>query len=486
MDEAEKYQQRLQAIAEKRRLQEEQDRAKREMEDERLRLQQLKRKSLRDQWLMEGPPQSPTSPDAQSPRSPLWGSQAQEIEKRIDKLQTESQRLAEEEEKLNEQMEDGQTEAVKVAEAAADVVQGAVVQNGQEKATGSETIEDEVKKNLSPLLDGMAAVLTNGAAEGEIEANHDAPEENAPSSTNGPIGAPEGTVTMTFLGSSEAEPDQVPNVKINEEEEGTLVMRAERVIITEEGDDAPEDLTPQEGQLEVRQPEDTAQPNSDGPEEGGETAEEEVAKAEAAPETSTEPEGQKESESEAAAPTAEADKPAGEGETEGDAKTSENGEAETKAEGEEDRSEAPASAQPQSPADALEGSAVASVPVYSEAQPSSLTPRAEAEGEGEAAAAPEDVAPEGTEAASIAPAPASLPGQFQEVSLADPQENQRTEAGPGEQEPLLSQGKAPQTRVEPAAASGPVSAETHTPTRANQGGEIAAPKRKTCQCCSVM
>ncbi|XP_071769738.2 paralemmin-3 isoform X2 [Centroberyx gerrardi] len=492
MDEAEKYQQRLQAIAEKRRLQEEQDRAKREMEDERLRLQQLKRKSLRDQWLMEGPPQSPTSPDTQSPRSPLWGSQAQEIEKRIDKLQTESQRLAEEEEKLNEQMEDGQTEAVKVAEAAAEVVQGAVVQNGQEKATGSETIEDEVKKNLSPLLDGMAAVLTNGAAEGEIEANHDAPEENAPSSTNGPIGAPEGTVTMTFLGSSEVEPDQVPNVKINEEEEGTLVMRAERVIITEEGDDAPEDLTPQEGQREVGQPEDTAQPNSDAPEEGGETAEEEVAKAEAAPETSTEPEGQKESESEAAAPTAEADKPAGEGETEGDAKTNENGDAktnengdaETKAEGEEDRSEAPASAQPQSPADALEGSAVASVPVYSEAQPSSLTPRAEAEGE--AAAAPEDVAPEGAEAASIAPAPASLPGQFQEVSLADPQENQRTEAGPGEQEPLLSQGKVPQTRAEPAAASGPVSAETLTPTRANQGGEIAAPKRKTCQCCSVM
>eukprot|EP00064_Thunnus_orientalis_P017780 superscaffoldBa00003873_g17866 len=66
---------------------------------------------------MEGAPLSPTSLDAQSPRSPLWGSQAQEIEKRIDKLQAESQQLAEEEEKLKEQMEDGQTESVKVAEA---------------------------------------------------------------------------------------------------------------------------------------------------------------------------------------------------------------------------------------------------------------------------------------------------------------------------------------------------------------------------------
>ncbi|GLD54349.1 paralemmin-3 isoform X3 [Lates japonicus] len=74
---------------EKRRQQDEEDRVRREMEDEKLRLQQLKRKSLRDQWLMEGAPLSPTSLDAQSPRSPLWGPQAQEIEKHIDKLQSE-------------------------------------------------------------------------------------------------------------------------------------------------------------------------------------------------------------------------------------------------------------------------------------------------------------------------------------------------------------------------------------------------------------
>ncbi|XP_016373986.1 paralemmin-1-like [Sinocyclocheilus rhinocerous] len=102
--EAEKYQQRLKAIAEKRRIQEEQERARREIEDERLRLQQLKRKSLRDQWLMEGPP---ASPDSTGPRSPLWGPKVQEMETHINKLQVTSEQLAEEESKLKKLIEDG-------------------------------------------------------------------------------------------------------------------------------------------------------------------------------------------------------------------------------------------------------------------------------------------------------------------------------------------------------------------------------------------
>ncbi|KAG7281652.1 hypothetical protein CRUP_019164 [Coryphaenoides rupestris] len=137
MDEAEKYQQRLQAIAEKRRMQEEQERAKRDMEDERLRLQQLKRKSLRDQWLMEGPLSSPTSPEAPTspaspggPHSPLWGPHSPGTEKRIDELQEESRRLAEGEPPK------GQTEGDKTgAVNAADPTEEAL-QNGQEKTTG--------------------------------------------------------------------------------------------------------------------------------------------------------------------------------------------------------------------------------------------------------------------------------------------------------------------------------------------------------------
>ncbi|XP_051239827.1 paralemmin-3 [Dicentrarchus labrax] len=473
MDEADKYKQRLEAIAEKRRLQEEQDRARREMEDEKLRLQQLKRKSLRDQWLMEGAPLSPTSPDTENPRSPLWGSQAQEIEKHIDKLQSKSQRLAEEEEKLREQMEDGQTEAVKMAEAGAEIVHDAVVQNGEDDATGLEiTTIDEVKTNQNPLVDVTAAVLTNGGGDSEAHINPDASEQSNQSTTNGPVLASEGVVSMKLApelstGVSEAEPGQVPNVNINEEEdEGTLVMRAERVIITDEGDDIPEDLTPQEDQQETIQSEESPllNPEASQGQEGGEAVEE-VVKTEATPDAFTQPE-----KSEATEPTAEAQPAPADGEVEGGVKTNENGDEQDK------QSEDPTSVQVQSQANPIEGTTVASVPIYSK---SALA--LELEAEGAAATSPEEA-----EAALKAQDPATVPGQFQEVPLADPKDNQRTEAGPGEQEPLLSQAKAPDTRAESAAANSPTSTETQITTRANQGEETEAPKRKTCQCCSVM
>uniref|UniRef100_UPI0037E96CF0 paralemmin-3 n=1 Tax=Semicossyphus pulcher TaxID=241346 RepID=UPI0037E96CF0 len=468
MDETEKYKQRLEAIAEKRRLQEEQDKAKREMEDEKLRLQQLKRKSLRDQWLMEAAPLSPTSPDAQSPRSPLWGSQAQEMEKRIDKLESESQRLAEEEEKLKEQMEDGQTEAERAAEAGAEIVQDAVVQNGENNATESETAEDEGKTDQSPLLDETAAVLTNGRADLEVDSNHHAVEESNQPTSNGLVVASEDVINM--------EPDpglslcEVSNVNIEEEEEeeGTLVMRAERVIITDEGDDVPEDLTPQDDQQEtIESVETPLKPDTEAGEEGGEAVEEEEEEekvvTEAAQETYTQPEQSESTE---------------DGEMQQGLSTNET---DTKAEGHDEESEEPTSEQMPCPAEPLEGTTVAPVPVYSEVQLPALTPKLEAEGEAEESS-------EGAEAAVQDQDPASLPGQFQEVPLADPQESPRTEAGPGEQEPLLSQAKVPDTlAATPAAtANSPGSTETQIPTRDGQGEGTQAPKRKTCQCCSVM
>ncbi|XP_040001293.1 paralemmin-3 isoform X2 [Xiphias gladius] len=475
MDEAEKYKQRLEAIAEKRRQQDEQDRARREMEDEKLRLQQLKRKSLRDQWLMEGAPLSPAFPDAQSPCSHLRDSQAEEIEKHIDKLQSESQRLAEEKEK--EQMEDGQMEAVKVSEAGAEMVQDVVVQNGENNATASETTEDEVKTNKSPLLDETAVVLTNGGGDLDAETSHKASEQGIQSNSNGPISVTEGVVNMKLepglsLGVSGAESDRVQDVNINEEEEeGTLVIRAECVIITDEGDYVPQDLRPQEDQQEAMQSEETPLPNQEaGNERGG--AVEEVIKTEAALKSFTQPEKSEETE-----PTAEAQPATGDGNVEGDVKTNENGDGETKAEGQDKKSEDRTSVQLQSPAAVLEGTTVPSVPVYSEAQPSTLTPKAE----GEAA-----MSPGGAEAALKAQDRSTMPGQFQEVPLADPQENQRTEVGLGEQEPLLSQAKAPNAQAKPAATNSPANKETHSPTRGSQGEETEAPKGRACQCCSVM
>ncbi|XP_045902464.1 paralemmin-3 isoform X3 [Micropterus dolomieu] len=477
MDEADKYKQRLEAIAEKRRLQEEQDRARREMEDEKLRLQQLKRKSLRDQWLMEGAPLSPTSLDSQSPRSPLWGSQAQEIENRIDKLQSESQRIAEEEQKLKELMEDGQMqEAVKVAEASAEIIQ-AVLQNGEVNAAALGTLEDKVKINQNPLLDKSAAVLTNGGGDIEIDTNHNASVQINQSAPNGSVVASEGVVTIKLepalnLGVSEAQPGQVPNVNINEEEEeGTLVIRAQCVIITDEGDDVPEDLTPREDQQETMQLEETPPLN---PEAGKEEVEpvEEVVKTEAGLETLMQPEN-----SEATESAADAQPETGDGDMQGGIKTNDNRDGETEAEGQGRRSEDPTSGQVRSPPNALEGSTVA-LPVYSEVQPSTLNPKLGAEGEAA-------TTPRGTEAV-LAQDPATLLDQFEDVPLADPQENQRTEAGQGEQEPLLSQTKAPETHAEPPAANSPASTETYSPTKATQEEETEAPKRKTCQCCSIM
>ncbi|KAF5908147.1 paralemmin-1-like isoform X1, partial [Clarias magur] len=66
MDETETYQQRVQAIAEKRRIKEEEENVRRKTEEERLKLAQHKRKFLREQWLMETTRSSAEDPKLQS------------------------------------------------------------------------------------------------------------------------------------------------------------------------------------------------------------------------------------------------------------------------------------------------------------------------------------------------------------------------------------------------------------------------------------
>ncbi|XP_037328120.2 paralemmin-3 [Pungitius pungitius] len=427
MDETEKYQQRLEAIAEKRRLQEEQDRARRDAEDEKLRQQQLKRKSLRDQWLMDKAPSSPTSPEAPSPRSPLWGPEAHEIEERIDRLQSESQRLAEEKEVHSEQTEDGQTEAVKEAEPEAEMVHCAVVQNGEHNGS------DEVKTKRTQLEETGPLVNSSEAS------------DDSRASTSGDVGDNMSELALS-LGVFEAEPGQAPSVNFNPEGEGILVMRAERVIITDEGD---EDLAHQKDTEEA------------GPE-GVEAAEGE-AETELAPETFTEPE-----KSEALEPAAE--EQSAPGDSQAGVATDERCDGEKKPDAQDKDSQGPAAARAQSPAGALEGVAAASVPLYSQAQRRALAPELEAGG-GAA------TSPEGAEATPKAP-----PGQFQEVPLVDPQDSRRTEVAPRERDALLGRAKSSDTGPEPAAASG--SAETHGSARAGKAAE--APKHKSCQCCAVM
>ncbi|XP_072239515.1 paralemmin-3 isoform X2 [Leuresthes tenuis] len=450
MDETEKYKQRLEAIAEKRRLQEEQDKARRDVEDEKLRVQQLKRKSLRDKWLMEGAPLSPTY--LNDPHSPPLSTQAQDMEKDIDKSKSENQRWAEEQEKL----EDHQKETVQVAEAGAEIIQD-ILQNGQSNAQSSAS-DDEVKVNQSPPEMETAVVLTNGGGDLEASSNHMAPEQGE-TNTHGPVRATECGDSMNLepdMDVTEAESGQFPSVNNDEEEEeGTVVMRAECVIITDEGDDVPEELPPQDQQVSV-----TLDPAPlSNPEAGKETGEavEEVMK------TLTDPER-----SEATEGTTEA-QPAAEDEgMDGGVKSSSSADGETNVEGQDEKTEDPASVREQPPA------TVALVPVYAEMPSSALSPDIKAEGE-------TTTAPEEAEAALKA----SLPGQFQEVSLTDPQDNLKTEAGPGEQEPLLLKAEA-NAKAESARASSPGSAEAPIPSRGRQGGDSEPPKHKSCQCCSVM
>ncbi|XP_030401945.1 paralemmin-3 isoform X4 [Gopherus evgoodei] len=91
MAESSLYTQRLEAIVGRRKVQERILRTRRELEEEKLRAQQLKRKSLRDRWLMEGS----CLPPENDPTSPLWQTQSriQELELDLSSLQSQMQQL---------------------------------------------------------------------------------------------------------------------------------------------------------------------------------------------------------------------------------------------------------------------------------------------------------------------------------------------------------------------------------------------------------
>ncbi|XP_051827643.1 paralemmin-3 [Antechinus flavipes] len=90
------YRQRLEVIAEKRRLQEQICGARRELEEEKLRVQRLKRKSLRERWLMDGTAEGPEGAEPEvDPHSPQGQAQAriQHLEDSLFTLQSQLQLL---------------------------------------------------------------------------------------------------------------------------------------------------------------------------------------------------------------------------------------------------------------------------------------------------------------------------------------------------------------------------------------------------------
>ncbi|XP_077574681.1 paralemmin-3 isoform X2 [Stigmatopora nigra] len=212
MDEVEKYQQRLEAIAEKRRLQEEQEQAKREMEDEKLRLQQLKRKSLRDQWLMEGAPLSLSSMDSQSPHSPSLASQE------VGKHRLLSQNVGFAGEDAREQNTEDQTEAVGMEAGDMDTN----LQSRDDRMRSGADKDD--MKGIQVSREELPSVLMNG--EGDLKSNlkQHGDDTLEKSTTNGP------RVTVTLENHSQ----QIPHLSSTEVDEGVVVMRAQRVVILDD------------------------------------------------------------------------------------------------------------------------------------------------------------------------------------------------------------------------------------------------------------
>ncbi|XP_012733078.2 paralemmin-3 isoform X2 [Fundulus heteroclitus] len=404
---------------------------------------------------MEGSPLSPSSPNTQNTFSSLWGTQDQDMEKQTDKSQSDDQQVA--------AQKDHATEAVEVSKYRAENVH-ILLENGATIPLRSETPVDEVKFDQNPPESEAAAVLTNGGGRGDGNSDH-CPSEQDENNITGPVGATKdtGVKAESERGVTVAAFGEVPNANTKEEEEGededgTLVMRAECVYITEEGDDVSGDRSSLKDQQE----------STLNPEGGPEVLEviEQAVKTEGAPETSAELESE-----EAAELTVEA-QPSSEdgGDTKGGAEPTNDAEEGTEAEGRDEKLEVPDGPQPQSPTDALEGATVSLVPVYAAAAPSSLLPETEAESKAEEAVKVEE--------------PACKPGQFQEVLLGDPQENQSSEAG--EQEALLQEVHASSLKVEPAGSNIPASSETQSPSKTSQGEKSEMPKQKTCQCCSLM
>ncbi|MED6294451.1 hypothetical protein CHARACLAT_021182, partial [Characodon lateralis] len=112
----------------------------------------LKRKSLRDQWLMEGSPLPPSSTNTQNTFSSLRGTEDPYMEKHTDKLQSEDQQVT-------AQRHHG-TQAVKVAETRGVNV---VLENGETTALGSGPLTDGVQLCNNGGLNTMqhAAVTTH-------------------------------------------------------------------------------------------------------------------------------------------------------------------------------------------------------------------------------------------------------------------------------------------------------------------------------------
>lgn len=357
-------------------------------------------------------------------------------------------------------------------EVAADVPAAPRAETGQPPST-------EEQGHVRGAEEEASALLSQAAAE-EAGAQDSQPVSNGPASQPGDGN---GAVTLTFLGFSDAEKGEGDGVGVGVgvDDDGGAIMRAERVIIMDEEEEAEG-----EPKSQSEASEDPGAPQTSTAAPGNQEPVEEATEAEAQPSAEAPAEGEE-------------DMPAGLTEPEVTALAepkAEAAEAESKGEDGQTPSEAQivpeviqataaavvsaAAAEAQPQPEPTEGAVVTpEVPVYTPTptatatEPQTSGPPVEVEGAEalEPVVGPEIVPVVGPE---IAPVPSS-PCRFEDVPLDEsahliPKAQSAAAGQPAEHQPLLDSKTAPPT-------------DAAAPQRA-EGGD--APKRKTCQCCSVM
>lgn len=318
-------------------------------------------------------------------------------------------------------------------------------------------------KAIQTFRDEDASVLMNG--EGDLKSGlkqHCEDASEKPVITNGPSGS----ILVENHGQHDAPRSCV------EMEEGIVAMRAERVVISDDEDVAlqehrEEGVTVEEGQVVPEALKELATDESSAAKRAGSTHEE-------TKDEDTEAETSASVLLQSRADPLEAETKDEDTNAEASAPPLPQSPAETK--DEDTKTEASPPVLPQPPAGPLEAVQVTPVPVYSEpcCPPPEEAPQAQ--GEVEAMTPASEVLDTSSKAQGDALIP---PPQFQEVSLGDPTDNHRTEARPAEREPLLEEAKAPEVQDD-------IATDNQSASTEMRAEAMPAPKKKACQCCSVM
>ncbi|XP_036378571.1 palmdelphin isoform X1 [Megalops cyprinoides] len=160
MEEADLLKERLQAITDKRKIQEDIAIKRREIEEEKLKLQYLKKKSLREQWLMDGlSPQSTQEQEAMKlqaqddqQQSKVLQSNILRIEKEIEDLETQEATISTNEQLILKRLKEVEKTAEDIIKKAAAGVRQA---NGKELSEGCSHSQNQKQKEQDYSLESV-------------------------------------------------------------------------------------------------------------------------------------------------------------------------------------------------------------------------------------------------------------------------------------------------------------------------------------------